>query len=252
MPHYTIGSQQPQITPDAGAGKWCSEPASSKNSAFKAVLVPMLDGAALELAVGPEASAQMKHYMGNSGLEFHHNVAALIKKSHYLRTLFTQEVEQAKAFCEQLNPGTNIPICSTQTAGGYFRRDSDPHLFFAIGGFQYWGQGLVDVVALPDRYRYLCLKFEFHLYDRYNWDKGKFIEINTPWDGLMARKHRIDDEQLQEFHRQCLAQEYDVRGLAKQTFEWHIEVRNNPFDVLNAPNAENNKPPHAPLGAVKK
>ena len=43
-----------------------------------------------------------------------------------------------------------------------------------------------------------------HIFDRYNWDKGKHVDL--PVVG------RIPDEDIQPLHRAGIAQEYDIRG----------------------------------------
>jgi hypothetical protein len=49
------------------------------------------------------------------------------------------------------------------------------------------------------------------VFDRYNWDKGKSVEIA----GIT-----ITDRFMGEFHRQGLAQEFDCMGSFKRRFTW--------------------------------
>jgi hypothetical protein len=54
------------------------------------------------------------------------------------------------------------------------------------------------------------VSFRSHLYDRYNWDKGKFVGFGPV---------TITDERLARLHRAGLAKEYDVVGSSQvQTY----------------------------------
>jgi hypothetical protein len=53
---------------------------------------------------------------------------------------------------------------------------------------------------------------EFHVFDRYNWDKGKSVTIGP---------FVVTDESLGELHRTGLAQEYEVNGISSPvTTSW--------------------------------
>lgn len=49
---------------------------------------------------------------------------------------------------------------------------------------------------------------EFHVFDRYNWDKGKSVTIGP---------FVITDESLGQLHQAGLAQEYEVNGTSSST-----------------------------------
>jgi hypothetical protein len=57
----------------------------------------------------------------------------------------------------------------------------------------------------------LILDFEYHVYDRYNWDNGKWVKIA----GVT-----ITDHFMGEFHREGLAQEFDQVGTLRRRFRW--------------------------------
>jgi hypothetical protein len=67
------------------------------------------------------------------------------------------------------------------------------------------------VVSDGPKGRQYTLDFEYKLYDRYNWDKGKHVTIF---------RIKITDEFMGEFHRQGLAQEFDCHGSIKRQFTW--------------------------------
>ena len=175
----------------------------------------------------------MRQYMDNTGNDLQLNVSALMHKSKQLRKHYDDELRDAKAFSETQPPG-RYAISSAKLGSGYFRQAEDKNLFFAIGGYSFWGQGVVNVASRDrDSLREYVLEFEFHFFDRYNWDPGKSVSIA----GI-----KITDDFMQKFHQQCYAREYDVEGLAKDRIRWTAKVSapaaqpaapvRNPFDVL--------------------
>jgi hypothetical protein len=228
MPDYVLGDQPPMLTPDKGSGPWCAAPQTFEYAAYKRAISVAMGLQQVELKVGPQAIAHMRHYLGNTGQDLKVDMGALMAKSHKLRALHDAELLAARRFAETLQPGLHA-ITSSKTSGGYFRLSDEPHLFYAIGGYVYWGQGRVNVTTEASLRRYR-LDFEFHFFDRYNWDKGK----TTP----LTDTFKIKDDLLQELHKRCYAREYDVRGVSRQQVAWEVLVgppqprQRNPFDVL--------------------
>ncbi len=240
MPGYVVGEGAPVSHADAGSGQWCSAPKTMQYGLLKQVIELAMDTNDVRMEVGTDAVAHMRHYLENTGTDYIVDVDQMMARSDYLRRCYEEELEQARAFAQTLKPGA-YSITSTRVKSGYFRRGQDPRYFFAIGGFSFWGQGQLIVenlvstkkvkkhgIAEPDRRRY-GLDFEFHFYDRYNWDSGKETKVS----GVTVK-----DEYLQELHRQCYAREYDVRGLTKKRIVWDTEgrerdnERDNPFSAL--------------------
>lgn len=243
MPSYVVGEKSPALHADAGSGQWCSAPKTMQYGLFKQVIDLAMDADEVRLEVGSDAVAQMRHYLENTGTDYVVDIDQMMARSDYLRRCYDEELEQARVFSQTLTPGT-YSITSTRLHGGYFRRSQDPRYFFAIGGFSYWGQGQLVVEnventekgkkrtngkRLEHKKRRYVLDFEFHFYDRYNWDRGKKTEVA----GVTVK-----DEYLQELHRQCYAREYDVKGVTKKKVVWDAEVseiegeQRNPFAVL--------------------
>ncbi len=74
------------------------------------------------------------------------------------------------------------------------------------GGYSAWGKG--NATVCKDEY---TLEFEYKFYDRYNWDTGKSVKILG---------YKVTDQFMGEFHRQGLAQEFNMRGSVKKTIMW--------------------------------
>lgn len=210
MPDYAIGAGSPLLRPDLGSGIWCSETQTPRFLVYKRALEAALDTHVLTLAPGPDAVRHMRHYFNNTGNDLPVDVSALLARSAELSRQYEEELARARAFVERLPPGRH-DISSTRTSQGYFRQDQDANLFFAIGGYSYWGGGSVSIVAPEKGDREYELDFSFEFFDRYNWDGGKQVTIA----GIV-----VTDAFMQNFHRQCYAREYDVRGKLQQRLRW--------------------------------
>jgi len=228
MSGYVIGEEAPPIRPDVGAGPWCAAPRTTKYALYARAIGLAIQTEQVRLKVGPDAIAQMRHYLDNTGTDYRVDVSAMMSRSRKLRRFYDAELEDAKRFAETLSPGTHS-LTSQQLRGGYFNQADEPEFFYAIGGYSYWGQGKLLVEALDKRRRRYTLDFEFHFYDRYNWDKGKKTNFGA---------FTVSDEFLQELHRHCYAREYDVKGEARTHVVWEsgaqvpVQPGRNPFDVL--------------------
>jgi hypothetical protein len=214
MPDYIVSKSPPPGGADSGAGPWCSAPQTAEFLLYKRGLQFALDTRALDLSIGPDAVAHMRHFLNNTGNDFALDMPALMAKSTQLRQRADEELVLAKAFAQRLPAGVHA-ISSARRGHGYFRQSEDSNLYFAIGGYAYWGQGTVRVPEVEGktaaRVARFTLDFEFHFFDRYNWDSGKSVSIA----GM-----KITDDFMQTFHAQCYAREFDIKGAFKQRVVW--------------------------------
>jgi hypothetical protein len=125
------------------------------------------------------------------------------------RRQFDDELQQAKEFCSALPPGRH-QITSTRTAWAMNSRAESPDWYYATAGYHTWGKGTCVVTEESSAYNY-ALDFEYKFFDRYNWDGDKKVTLF----GVT-----INDETLQEFHRQGLAREFDCRGSSQRSVSW--------------------------------
>jgi len=210
MPDYMIGVLDPTITSDVGSGKWCSTPQTGKTLIYKRAIELALATKLGNLVAGDDATRHLEHFFGNTGSTLKIDLKQIIYSVKYLEELYEAEVSLAKVFSQTLGDGRHY-ITSKIVQRGYFDKMKDKNMFYAIGGFSYWGKGLVDVRSFGKFKKYI-LHFEFKLFDRYNWDKGKKFGLRN-----------IDDNFMQKFHRQCYAREFDVTGSHKKTYWWNAE-----------------------------
>lgn len=210
MPDYALGHAPPRVQPDPGSGPWCGEPQTAQFLVYKRALEAALDTHGLTLFPGPDAVRHMRHYLNNTGQDLPVDVSALMARSAQLSRQYTDELAAAVAFAQTLVEGRHH-IRSTRLAQGYFRQSQDANLFFAVGGYSYWGQASVTVESDPKSGKHYEMDFSFEFFDRYNWDGGKKVTIA----GVV-----VTDAFMQNFHRQCYAREFDLRGTLQQRLRW--------------------------------
>lgn len=122
---------------------------------------------------------------------------------------FRDEVNQARKFVEKLPVGTHW-ITSKTAKSAYNYKNESTNWYYAVGGYSTWGKGIAKVTQGQNGLAYE-FQFEYHFYDRYNWDKGKAVKIGPV---------TVTDEFMGEFHRQGLAKEFNMKAVIKRKFTW--------------------------------
>jgi len=206
-PHYEIGAGDPPNGADRGAGVWRSKKPEATYLALKQAIVEVLPMATV--TVGFDAAKHMYHYLGNSGKDCWIDLEGMVRHVPSARERYEREVAQAMDFVERLSTG-NHSIRSRVGEFAYNLQSENRNWYFAIGGYTSWGQGVAAVRDTPGGRDYE-LEFEYKLFDRYNWDAGKFVTIA----GV-----KVTDAFMGEFHRQGLAREFNCYGAFKRRFSW--------------------------------
>ncbi|MEX9251775.1 hypothetical protein [Pseudenterobacter timonensis] len=201
MSAYKFGEDDPYIHTDAGAGEWCKTPQQLSSLIYKRAIQMAIESPAIpNLLFGKHSIDHFNYYLNMVGEDYElKDMSKLIESSMVLKDAYAKELLEARKFCEKLSP-SKYKIISSKTSNGYFQGERD--LYYAIGGFQYWGKGEVYISESKERF-YYRLDFELHIFDRYNWDDGKNVL------GL------LDDHFFGEFHRQCFAREFNIYGIYK-------------------------------------
>lgn len=211
MPNYIIGPQDPVLISDKGSGKWCSMLQTGIFLIYKRGIELALAVKLGNLVAGEGATRHLKHFFDNVGSTLTIDLQKMTKTIKYLGELYETELNKAKAFSQTLNDGHHY-ITSKTYQKGYFDKMDDKNAFYAIGGFFYWGKGVVDVQSFGKSKKHI-LNFEFKLFDRYNWDNDKKFGLKD-----------IDDNFMQKFHKQCYAREFDVIGSYQKTYWWNATI----------------------------
>ena len=208
MPNFVIGTASPIIKHDPGAGFWNSEKPEPKMVALRiAIMIYMVHAAIL---VGDDAAKHLLHYLLNSGKEYEFDFQGMVNEVQSAKLLYVREVAEAKNFAETLPPGTHN-IVASRIAQGYNKQNQSKNWYFAVGGYSIWGNAKLIVEHDSKGGKGYQMDFILNCVDRYNWDKGKSVEIFNV---------KITDEFMGVFHRQGLAREYNLRGHIKSQLKW--------------------------------
>ena len=215
MANYSIGTGDPTITPDVGAGVWNSEPSTVEMYAKKGLILQILPPA--RIIIGGDAVRHMYHYFGNTGNDLTIDLEGLLGVKTE-KAEFNRELSNAQRFAQTLPIGTHN-IMSNRASPGYADKDETTNWYFATGGYSYWGKGIVKVSNLGNGQKSFELEFEYKFFDRYNWDGGKQVTIH----GIV-----VTDAFMGRFHREGLAREFNMYGSVKRIVKWTGLNLNNP------------------------
>jgi peptidoglycan hydrolase-like protein with peptidoglycan-binding domain len=205
--HYELGSADPPMTPDKGAGGWKSRPQTATYTALKAAVFGVLPHATV--IIGDDAVKHMAHYLGNSGSTYRIDLEGMMEEVPAARNALQAEAAQAQEFVEMLGTGKHA-ITSRTAEPDYNDKAESWNWYFAIGGYKSWGRGEATVQDGPKGRNYV-LDFEYKFFDRYNWDKGKSVKIFDV---------TVTDEFMAQFHVQGLAREFDCVGAIRRRLSW--------------------------------
>lgn len=219
MPNYKIGTDDPALAPDKGAGKWCSAPQTLSMLFMKKEIESGLKSGTVEFFWGlDEASKHLQHYFNNTGDDLSVDLISFMKKSKTFVHKYTEEKYKAIDFCKKLKAGEYF-ITSSSIDSGYFEPDESKDLFYAVGGYIFWGKGKANIKddKKNKKRKKIHLDFEFHFFDRYNWDSGKSVKIT-----ILGKDITVTDQFMGDFHRQCYAHEFNLRGIYKESVNMEL------------------------------
>lgn len=223
MSGYVLGRDDPKYIIDAGSGVWCSaEHFSDKLYHYKSYLEQWVEGSFYLKYRYPFARNNLLHYLENTGTDVYVNLDDMMRKSEQLRDNYIKELRAAKLFCQTLPPGQHYFTSSHVSKDDFI--SSDPDLFYAVGGYQYWGKGYVSITESKDENSLrnsdkLCsyeLKFQFMFFDRYNWNI-KVADSGVRLGSIIP----VSDSFMGQFHQECLAREYNIFGTIEAEDKWH-------------------------------
>jgi hypothetical protein len=213
--NYKIGTSDPAIVHDPGAGMWNSKPKTIKMRVLKTKITEHLPFA--YPVIGDDAVKHMYHYFSNSGTDYHIDLQDMVYDVTDAKTLYEDEVDRAKQFVQTLTIGMHN-ITTDTVARGYNDKIQNWNWFYAVGGYSAWIKGVAKVEQDKSGKRKYRLDYEYKVADRYNWDIGKQVEIF----GVT-----ITDEFMGEFHCQGMAKEFNMHGFIKASIEWDSLNPNN-------------------------
>lgn len=205
------GFPQPPAAPQSGDGSGAhgSRSATVGDHINEAGFYRVADAAD---AMGLDNAARhMRHYLGNSGETFQIDPNAIRNDIPAIRqeidASFQTNVRDAAALHVRENyAGQPMQFSiTTPWTSTYADKALSQDWFFAVGGFSYAHTATVTVTPGRNGAAEVRIESDLHVFDRYNWDEGKGVDIGP---------FRIGDEQLGRMHEAGIAREFEVRGSA--------------------------------------
>jgi hypothetical protein len=187
-----------------GSGKHGSKEATKQLVAAKQMWY--LVAAAAEKMGMPNAARHMRHYLNNGGKPLVVNVDSMLQAVPDFRKGVRRAIEdwtiENITSINSLAPGASRAMVTPRVTNVYIGPSESKDWYYAVGGFAYWLTGTLS--RKPNGQ--MTIVYKVHVFDRYNWDKGKFVEI-------VGR--RVEDKTLGELHKAGLAKEYEVNGVSR-------------------------------------
>jgi hypothetical protein len=206
--NYKIGTSDPIIKHDLGAGIWSSKKRTIKMITLKQEILKKLPVA--YMLIGDDAVKHMFYYFSNRGGEYEIDLQGMVNEVPMAKDIYNNELDRVKIFVKKLPIGTHN-ITTDTFIGGYNNEHENKNWHFAVGGYSAWIKGVAKVEdgdrRAPRKYR---LDYEYKIADRYNWDGGIGVGKKVVIYGIT-----ITDKFMGEFHRQGLAKEFNMRGSIK-------------------------------------
>ena len=171
-------------TPDEGSGPFDSISPVAADYAFQGVLAA---GAAQWALIQdrPDAARHMQHYLSGSGEPVEVDVGKLLQdepafqlNSQGALQTFLNDVE-SRIQGEYQGQPLSFQVSSAWMQAPYAR---DENWYYAMGGWSYAYSAEVSVTppAMTGAGPTVEVQYQMHLWDYYNWDKGKSVSIPRP------------------------------------------------------------------------
>lgn len=210
---YKIGTSDPPLKHDKGAGQWASETWTAEMLAAKVAILGSMP--ASKAVIGQDAWDNMWHYLLNIGAPKELRVRQMLEDVPSAKARYEAELAEAEAFVSKLPEGVHS-ITSAEVSHGYNTQSESRNWYFAVGGYSCWGKGVATVARDAAGRRGYKMSFEFHVYDRYNWDGGKHVCFPSE----ASCRVKVTDEFMGALHRQGMAQEFDMYGAVTNEVVW--------------------------------
>ncbi|MGW3568932.1 hypothetical protein ACWDSL_34600 [Streptomyces sp. NPDC000941] len=198
-----------RISPDAGSGPHGAESPGMAELETRAKMQLLAEGA--DLRGMTDAARHMMHYLDNTGRPMYLPVDKMLSADKGFQAHIDKQIRdhqnewRKKALAEFWRNGGKPVAIPVQTGNrSYsFDQEKDPNWFFAVNATNSNVTGVVTVEADASGKPKVGLDYQTNAWDRYNWDKGKGVDIG-PID--------VPDGQPSRLHKTGLAQEFDVSG----------------------------------------
>ncbi len=197
VPVPAVPADPPKPADGDGIGPYASQSAGIGDRLSKAKFF------AVAVAAGEvgliNAEKGMRHYLGNTGNDLKVTPESMMSGLPQFRTAVKALAQnEAVAAYKKIAGASGEKAFSSSWKLFYATKDQSWDWYYAIGGFSYSVTGVVTKKSGGG-----SLKYRVHIFDRYNWDAGKSVDIGP---------FHFEDRELGNLHLKGLAREYTVRG----------------------------------------
>ncbi|WP_256987906.1 hypothetical protein [Streptomyces sp. BR123] len=172
-----------QVAPDRGSGKHGVQEPGWGDWWTHMKLGGLVDGA--DMTGLTDASRHMERYLSNSGdpmklpvdkmLTDNKGFQAHMDNNHLLAY---QKAWREQAIAEfEKNGGRPVAIPVETPSGADYYFTSDPNWYYAVGAARSNVTGVVTAVPGADGKPVVGLEYQVNVWDRYNWDQGKGVNV---------------------------------------------------------------------------
>lgn len=148
------------------------------------------------------AKRNLRHYLENSGSDLAIAPEKILGGLPQFRDAVKSLAQnQATAAYKLISTSGGEKAFTSPWKSFYATKDQSLDWYFALGGFSYSVTGVV--VKSASTAGAGSLKYQAHIFDRYNWDAGSSVDIGP---------FHFEDTELGNLHLKGLAREYNVRG----------------------------------------
>lgn len=204
MGYRRIPHPPPLPSNDGSGAHGAGGSASIGDHASKQLWYDAADGA--EIIGYDDTARHMRHYLDNSGTPLNVDPDKMLREipgfKQKSETVFqTQLIDQINQQIASKYNGQPMTFQVTTDWAGYYAEEGN--WFYASGGYSFAYGAEVKVTPDANGQPHVNVDYQMHVYDRYNWDKGKGVKIlGIP----------IPDTMPGHLHDVGLAQEYDLKG----------------------------------------
>ncbi|MEU7630286.1 hypothetical protein AB0C34_09915 [Nocardia sp. NPDC049220] len=200
----------PPLPPrDSGQGPHGSQPWYSRGDDIALEAVVQAAVVAADAQGLSHASNHLRHYLGNSGADVNLDPDQIMRNDPGLKQIADDLVStEVQRICTETTATGNygIPIPFQSPWRDYsFDPEQQRDWFLALGAVENSASGVV-IVHSPEEsggQPRITVDYRTHIFDRYNWDRGKVTEI-AGFD--------VFDSAIGALHTAGLAQEFDLLG----------------------------------------
>jgi len=162
--------------------------------------------------MGKEAADSFSHYFDNNGTDFTIEPSRLFGEVPKAAAIHAEARRSVLALMELMRADLkagDYRFASLAAGASVVSKAESNNWYLAVAAYSWFVTGEATVTESGDVHG----SWSWHLWDRYDWDPGVSVPVDTPLGTI-----RIDQDRVAQFHRQGLAREFTTVGSITETF----------------------------------